>query len=141
MKVQEIFLRRFQVSLEASNLEISSLKTRLIEADSLVAEAEGKAERNATKAIEREFEAAQETLIAEREALAAALEDLRVHASRQGNMQESLLCILPVLSLNGFVKALLKISVVGPSLEASDAHFLSMNPFIDPIILIFRDVC
>ena len=109
MKVQEIFLRRFQVSLEASNLEISSLKTRLIEADSLVAEAEGKAERNATEAIEREFKAAQETLIAEREALAAALEDLRVHASRQGNMQECLLCTLPVHSLNGFVKALLKI--------------------------------
>jgi len=76
-------MESLKVSLEASNLEISSLKTRLIEADSLVAEAEGKAERNATKAIEREFEAAQETLIAEREALAAALEDLRVHASRQ----------------------------------------------------------
>ena len=56
----------------------------MIEADSLVAEAEGKAERNAVKAMEREFERAQEKLIGEREALAAALEDLRVHASRQG---------------------------------------------------------
>ena len=65
-------------------MEISSLKSRLIEADSLVAEAQGKAERNAAKAMEKEFEAAQETLISEREALAAALEDLRVHASRQG---------------------------------------------------------
>ena len=60
------------------------MQSRLIEADSLVAEAEGKAERNAVKAMEREFEMAQETLIAEREALAAALEDLRVHVSRQG---------------------------------------------------------
>ena len=73
-----------QVSLEAANQEISSLKSRVIEADSLVAEAEGKAERNAVKAMEREFERAQEKLIGEREALAAALEDLRVHASRQG---------------------------------------------------------
>ena len=72
------------MSLEAANQEISSMQSRLIEADSLVAEAEGKAERNAVKAMEREFEMAQETLIAEREALAAALEDLRVHVSRQG---------------------------------------------------------
>ena len=73
-----------KVSLEAANQEISSLKSRVIEADSLVAEAQGKAERNATKAIEKEFERAQETLIGEREALAAALEDLRVHVARQG---------------------------------------------------------
>ena len=74
-----------QVSLEAANREISSLKSHVIEADSLIAEAEGKAERNAAKTMEKEFQLAQETLIAEREALASALEDLRVHVSRQGN--------------------------------------------------------